>query len=812
VLNILEFLQHLNPQTDTPGPGPEASVHMRTVMEALNGRAAFNERDALKLVEGPLKQLKAAPLDERVEFVFEAIDLIPRAGSIAQKLGVKALASNLLRSGLPLNTLDAVRLVERSAQRRQSFPYKAILAALDGLPMTPALRSALLKMRGAIDEWHGGREMKEIHERIDTLLKGAKETPVGPVSGWTGQVFREIENSPKQITWRRLFHHARTLTQSTASRKWQGEAAVLIEEIGRTEFLDCAHRWLALEPMPGMPQAQVPEEEADYQKGFVWALGALGDTAVAADIGDFACACFRKIPQIGAVSHRVGNACVNALAAMPGLDAVTQLSRLSMRVKYDVARRLIEKALMEAAERNGVGRDDLEAMSVPAFGLDGEGVRTETLGSCQARLAIENGAAVLTWSREGKPVKAPPAELKANHGDDLAALKKAAKELDTVLSARRLRLERQLLSESTCTFECWKAWYPDHPVTSTFAKRLIWEIESGGEVQTAVWWQDSLVDWAGTKLTPSLSAAVRLWHPIRSDVQTVLSWRCWFEDHDVRQPFKQAHREVYLLTDAERQTETYSNRFAAHIIRQHQFAALCRERGWQFNLMGNWDSANTPYLELPQYNLRAEYGVDFEDEGGGETSGHGIYLTIGTDRIQFFPIEPKPRRFEIRPRTPVRLVDVPALLFSEVMRDVDLFVGVTSIGSDPAWNAEQDEIQAEYWRRFADAELSTMAENRRTILESLVPKLAIGPRCRMEGRYLIVRGEWHEYRIHLGSGNVLMEPGSRYLCIVRGGGDTAAKVPLPFEGDAMLAVILSKAFLLANDKGIKDETILRQIR
>ena len=55
--------------------------------------------------------------------------------------------------------------------------------------------------------------------------------------------------------------------------------------------------------------------------------------------------------------------------------------------------------------------------------------------------------------------------------------------------------------------------------------------------------------------------------------------------------FKQAHREVYLLTDAERLTDTYSNRFAAHIVRQHQFSALCRERGWQFNLMGNWDSA-----------------------------------------------------------------------------------------------------------------------------------------------------------------------------------------------------------------------------
>jgi len=35
---------------------------------------------------------------------------------------------------------------------------------------------------------------------------------------------------------------------------------------------------------------------------------------------------------------------------------------------------------------------------------------------------------------------------------------------------------------------------------------------------------------------------------------------------------------------------------------------------------------------------------------------------------------------------------------------------------------------------------------------------------------------------------------------------------LPFEGDSMLSIILSKAFLLAEDAKIKDETIVRQIR
>ena len=60
-----------------------------------------------------------------------------------------------------------------------------------------------------------------------------------------------------------------------------------------------------------------------------------------------------------------------------------------------------------------------------------------------------------------------------------------------------------------------------------------------------------------------------------------------------------------------------------------------------------------------------------------------------------------------------------------------------------------------------------------------------------------------------------MEPGDRYLCIVParrfGGGEHAGKMYLPFEGDGTLAIILSKAFLLAEDRQIKDPTILHQI-
>ena len=784
---------------------------MRAVLSALNaGPEVFTEREALRIVERPFAELKAAPPAARVAFVFEAFTtLASGAPSFSCEAALKGMVASFLRaSDVRLNPAEAVRVVGLVSGPKTAFPFKAVLTAVERVEMTPPLRAALSGLRGAVTEWHGRREMEEIHERIDALLGGGVPEPtrVEPATGWTREVFQEIDQSPAKAAWLSLFLHARALTQSTASRKWQAEAVTLAEAIGRGAVIEAAHRWLALGPMPGMPQLQTPEEEAEYQKGFIWVLGALGDPSLAPALADFAFGCFRKIPMVGAVSHRVGNACVNALAAMPGLHAVTQLSRLALRVKYDVARRLIERALAEAAARNRVSREDLEAMSVPSYGLDHVGVRTETLGDgFVAKLAIERRAAVLSWSRDGKPLKSVPAAAKSDRAAEVAELKKAAKELDAVLGTQRLRLERQLLSSSTCPFERWKAWYIDHPVTSVFARDLIWEV--GPEAQPAIWWEDRFVDWAGHAVAATSDAPVRLWHPIRADVQTVLSWRCWLEDHGVCQPFKQAHREVYFLTDAERATGTHSHRFAAHILRQHQFAALCRERGWQFTLMGQWDSHNTPYLDLPAYQLRAELHVDFPP--APDLSGHAVYLTISTGRVQFVALGAPAA-------APLRLEQIPPLVLSEVMRDADLLVGVTSIGSDSAWGTGQPrgggvDSHLDYWTQFAFGTLSTAAENRRAVIESLLPKLAIRNQCRLDARFLVVRGELHEYRIHLGSGNIIMEPGSRYLCIVQGAGDTAAKLPLPFEGDRILAIILSKAFLLANDKAIKDETIRRQL-
>ena len=415
--------------------------------------------------------------------------------------------------------------------------------------------------------------------------------------------------------------------------------------------------------------------------------------------------------------------------------------------------------------------------------------------------------AELSWLQsDGKKLKAVPASVKEAFAADLKSFKQSEKEIAKLLPAQRDRLEQLFLLERSWSFPEFRSRYLDHPLVGILARRLIWRYSDGANACDGIWLdgqivddRDQTLDWLGA-LT-----RVAAWHPLACGPEQVRAWRDWLDRHQVRQPFKQAHREIYVLTDAERRTDTYSNRFAAHIIRQHQFSALCQQRGWRYSLQGNWDSFNIPTLQLPQWGLRVEFWVQpLADDD--EATASGVYRYLSTDQVRFY------RREE---GDPMPLANVPPLVLSEVLRDVDLFVGVASVGNDPNWSDGAGAVHYhEYWENYSFGDLSATAQTRKAVLERIVPRLKIAERCSFGDKFLIVRGDLRTYKIHLGSGNILMSPNDQYLCIVPkpSAAEAGGTVFLPFEGDNLLSIILSKVFLLAEDSKIKDPTIVSQIQ
>lgn len=727
------------------------------------------------------------------------------------RVALANLVGELARRKLPCTEPDVLRLLDPRVLDVEGVDatvslFRHVERYLDEHPATPPVRAALAALRVPLREVQlapARRLVLKIGERLDDLSPGG----LNGGEAWADAALAALRaeaDAERRAAWEALLSHARSATSGRPSAKWLADASARVGRVGRERVVRALREWLPR--VPAGSARPLDESNAEVLKGLLWCCLVLDEPALAREVGEVTQSALRKIPQVGQRSVKVGNAGLHVLGQLPGTEAVAQLARLQLVVRQRSSRTAVEKTLAAVAEREGITPGELEEISVPTFGLDEPGRFRRRFGEHTAEVVFPaGGAPAWSWLRaDGRAQKAVPAAVRGAHAAELAELRGAVKDVQAMLPAQRERLERLYLENRAVRFADWRARYLDHPLVGQLARRLVWSIGGSG---SAILGPGGLVDAADRPVPePSPDAPVTLWHPVEARVDEVLAWRRWVEGHDVRQPFKQAHREVYLLTEAEVRTHTYSNRFAAHVLKQHQMKALADQKGWSYALQGAYDADYEAgaTLEIPAHGLRAEFWVDSVAADDAWTDA-GIYLYVTTDQVRF-----------VGPGRAARpLVEVPRIVLSEAMRMVDLFVGVASIGNDPGWQDQGSVRHREYWQGYSFGELSAAAETRRTVLERLLPRLAIASRSRVQGRFLVVEGKLRTYKIHLGSGNVLMEPDDQYLCIVPDRSTPAREAEarfLPFEGDRMFAVILSKALLLADDARITDPTIVSQIR
>ncbi|WP_347905639.1 DUF4132 domain-containing protein [Pseudomonas purpurea] len=716
------------------------------------------------------------------------------------------------------------------------------------VPLTDSLRQQLMLLRSQCAELgHDINLGDQILAKVDLLLGAGIWQVLAPCEWWTQQALEDVDALPvdARADWIALIKHMSTATSSRPSPKWQKTAQALLAKIGDEALRAALLRWfpkvdagrttplLSLSWENNDDSARMHDLNATVLRGLLWLTPNIVDGELTRAIAKLSLSAYRKIRGVGPRAPKVGNATIYALSQIPTIDAVGQLALLKVRVKFGTAQKEIEKAFNAAAEALQLPRDQIEELGIPVYGMESVGLRRETFaeGAFVAELRVDGKNVELCWFRaDGTPQKTVPAKVKTDDKEALKELQGAAKDIATFLPAQAERLDAMFLLDKHWPFAVWQERYLDHPLIGTLARRLIWTIQDGERSSAVVFSDGQLQTLEGAPLLPSPEAHVRLWHPIGRSVEEILAWRDRLETLQITQPFKQAHREVYLLTDAERHTANYSNRFAAHILRQHQFHALAAARGWKNKLRMMVDDTYPPATkELPTFGLRAEFWIEgVGDDYDQDTNDSGTFLRLSTDQVRFYHAGAEQRSAHAggggyAPETwrnavdapPVPLDQVPALALSEVMRDVDLFVGVASLANDPLWaDGGPDGRYRDYWHNHSFGELGATAQTRKQLLEKLLPRMTrLKDKWVLHGRFLEINGKLRTYKIHLGSGNILMLPEDRYLCIVPDAKARSKSEPqyLPFEGDNMLSIILSKALLLIDDDKITDPTIARQL-
>jgi Domain of unknown function (DUF4132) len=799
-----------------------------------NANENMNYLDLFTSAKNAIKLLQSESLQALLPLIIE--DLKPTIGYAQtpedrEALMVSTLFDARLESNVEFSELERTLLLAYLERQTNFLPYyetgARLIEFLASIQQPSGAIVALLRRTLATFDSY----VKGYLKPFKTLLE-SDAYPVSPGEAWADAVLHELKISQYGKLWRKILAHANN-PKAKPDAKWEKTALEMITSI--PDFESKVLSWLALVGKPRTITLATANDHFDpfntnILRGLIWALALQPATDVLARA--FAAiteTSLKKVPGLGPRGAKIANTGVFLLGRMNSLFAVGQLARLKTRVTFKTTLKEIEKALENAAQRQGISKADLEELSIPTCGLERVGASDYQFGETRAELRVVNADVVLTWfDAKNKILKNPPASVKKDFSDDLKDLKTNLKDLEQLLSAQSIRLERFVLAQKTWAYGEWTERYLEHPLVGCVTRRLIWTFSNSGNIQNGMWHEGQMVDARGTPLEISRDATVSLWHPLHSSAERLLDWRNFLEKHNIVQPWKQAHREIYILTDAEIRTNTYSNRFAAHILKQHQFNQLAALRGWNNKLRLMVDDTYPPAtLELPQWNLRAEFWVEGAgNDYGVDTTETGTYLYLSTDQVRFYASNANQNHAHASgggytqyvpggddPSQPIPLEQIPPLVLSEVLRDVDLFVGVASVGNDPTWNDGGPEGRyREYWQSYSFGDLNETAQTRKATLEKLIPRLKIRDVARVEGKFLHVKGSIREYKIHLGSSNILMLPNDQYLCIVPGQTKSSSNVQLPFEGDQMLAVILSKAFLLAEDTKITDQTITRQIK
>ena len=476
--------------------------------------------------------------------------------------GLRSLVGALQRKRPPLSVEQLTTVLEDGLelyQRNRGWMSVAgFIAGAETVLATerpPRLVRAVESLRDALRE--GTAAERRLAERIDVAINGTRPLSFAEMGPIGRRVAADLDDpnmtAPARATWTALLAHGLAATAAKPTARWMKQAGPLLADVGREEAAARLGAWLELGPCPGEP-AGTPATERDtaLARGMLFAIAALGDPALAPAVANLAAASLRKVPNLGPVAVRLGNSGINVLAELPGPAAITQLGRLRLLVKYATARRLVDKALDAAARRAGVTPDEIEEMSVPTYGLDASGVARKQLGEIAAEIAIaDDEAALVLRDAHGKAFKSVPASVKQDHPAALAELRRTVKEIGQVLPAQRLRLENLMIGGRELTVERWRTRYLEHPLIGDMARRLIWSVSAPGAPTSVMLFDGKTVDAEGAPADVPADARVRLYHPLRATVDETVAWRRRLESRELTQPFKQAHREIYVVTDAE---------------------------------------------------------------------------------------------------------------------------------------------------------------------------------------------------------------------------------------------------------------------
>ena len=707
------------------------------------------------------------------------------------------------------------------------LPFQLVLAvvtdlldkkALGAVPLANAVADQVLGWNAMNYYEFGSSSQLEVADLRDMALELAERPPAPPPA--EGGIGRDdgfglavIEQLGLAEDWPAglapMLEHCATARTARPGQRWEKRCHQLLAAMPDA---DCILRRL----LEGVTTASPVRYLTDFGqrsvligyneqlvRGLVWAAGLLDPDWLPELLQEVAVRCLRLCS--GHVFHwtpvpgeKVPNACFWSLARSGSDASVVALARIGRATANRTVLRQLRKMLSEVSERRGMSADSMLERLTPDHGLDSDGQLTIVSGGERWVIQLEDEQGAVLAGPDDVPVPREAAD--------------ALTEIRTTVSLLRARIEELFAAGREWHADDFAEIYVHHPVSGWLARRLVWTFVSpDGAAVSGFPALDGAVVTTHGRSAVSANSTVRLLHPVHATPDELVALRKLAADLDITQPLRQLWRETYRPTPDERATGLYSARYAGHVLRFGECYGLARRRGWAGGfLSGAWDGGDTAAArkDYPSAGLRASWAIQKLDDLSTEVA---VDLCI-TDKVFFSPMGDVVR-------VPVPLAEVPADVFSEAMRDLDLVVSATSVANDPIWLERyrmHPELE-EYWERASAQGLDELRVHRHAALEPYYRDPELAAKFELTERELVVRGGLATYRIDLATANVRTDPAGTWLSF-----DTRLPVPdvqwqsLPvvpgIDDDEILQRILVRAAMLADDERLASWKLLRQIR
>lgn len=389
------------------------------------------------------------------------------------------------------------------------------------------------------------------------------------------------------------------------------------------------------------------------------------------------------------------------------------------------------------------------------------------LGGMSAYISVDEfGKSSLVYEKSGKKLKSLPAKFKKDKY--IEKLKEANKNLKEQYSRSKKMLEESM--EDAESFYCYEIenLFSKNMVVSPILENLVMKAKD----KLGFYKDKSIIDINGSKVELQDDDLVTIAHSL--DLYKSGRWSDYQKhlfDNKIKQPFKQVFRELYVKTQDELGKDT-TLRYSGNQIQPSKTVALLRGRRWVVDAQ---EGLQKVYYKQ---NIIAKIYALADWFSPSEVEAPTLEWVEFYDRKTF---------------KKMMIDDIPELIFTEVMRDVDLVVSIAHIGGvDPQTS-------------------HSTIEMRQSIIKFNLPLFKID-NVSFKEKHAIIKGKLADYTVHLGSGLVHQKAGA-VINVLPVHSQHRGKLFLPFiDEDPKTAEIMAKIILFAQDTKIKDPSILNQIK